>query len=179
MRESTCCFTGHRKVPPEQADSIFRTLRKTVSSLSKKGYKYFVTGGALGFDTMAAMAVIDEKRNNPDVNLILMLPCTTQAAMWSEKDRRLYENIKHEADTVTFISKEYFRGCMHERNRRLVDASSLCVCYMTRGSGGTAYTVKYAENQGVDVVNIADETAPCKSIKMSELILPKGKLKPV
>lgn len=47
-------------------------------------------------------------------------------------------------------------GCMHRRNRHLVDNSGVCVCYLTRNSGGTAYTVNYAKKQGVNVFNIAE-----------------------
>ena len=158
MRNNTCCFTGHRKLPYGQKEHVLDRLRKTVSDLAEKGYRNFVTGGALGFDTLAAMAVIDEKKHYPDINLILMLPCLSQSAMWSSEDRDIYDGIKQRADSVTFVSKEYFRGCMHERNRRLVEASSLCICYMTSDKGGTAYTVQYAKKRGLDVINIAKES---------------------
>lgn len=47
---------------------------------------------------------------------------------------------------------------MHRRNRHLVDNSGVCVCYLTRNSGGTAYTVNYAKKQGVNVFNIAEKS---------------------
>ena len=43
---------------------------------------------------------------------------------------------------------------MHKRNRHLVDNSSVCVCYLNRESGGTAYTVRYAKEKGLEIVNI-------------------------
>ena len=46
---------------------------------------------------------------------------------------------------MIYISKEKKKGCMHARNRYMIDNSSLCIAYMTRQSGGTAYTVKYAQ----------------------------------
>ena len=45
---------------------------------------------------------------------------------------------------------------MHRRNRHLVDNSGVCVCYLTKNSGGTAYTVNYAKKQGINVFNIAE-----------------------
>lgn len=155
MKDTTCCFTGHRKLPCGQREHVLDRLKQTVSELAEKGYRNFVTGGALGFDTLAAIAVLDEKKRYPHINLILMLPCMSQAALWSGKDRDLYDGIKRMADRITFVSKDYFRGCMHERNRRLVDSSSLCICYMTSDKGGTAYTVQYAKKQGLKVINIA------------------------
>ena len=44
---------------------------------------------------------------------------------------------------------------MHKRNRHLVDNSSLCICYLTKQSGGTAYTVSYAESHDLKIVNVA------------------------
>lgn len=46
------------------------------------------------------------------------------------------------------------RGCMHERNRRLVDNSAVCVCYLTQPAGGTHYTVEYARRQGLSIINL-------------------------
>ena len=39
----------------------------------------------------------------------------------------------------------------------MVDRSSVCVCYLTQESGGTASTVKYALRKGLFVRNLADE----------------------
>ena len=44
---------------------------------------------------------------------------------------------------------------MHKRNRYMVDNSGLCVCYWIRDKGGTAYTVHYAEKEGLKIINIA------------------------
>ena len=43
---------------------------------------------------------------------------------------------------------------MFKRNRHLVDNSSVCVCYLTKDSGGTAYTVRYAKEKGLEIVNL-------------------------
>lgn len=45
---------------------------------------------------------------------------------------------------------------MHKCNRHLmVDHSSVCICYFTRESGETAYTVNYARERELEVVNVA------------------------
>ena len=56
---------------------------------------------------------------------------------------------------MVYTAQQYARGCMHKRNRHLVDNSSVCVCYLNRESGGTAYTVDYAEKQGLEIINLA------------------------
>lgn len=156
MKEKTCCFTGHRNIPPEAYQLIFNKTKETIKNLIKKGYLYFCTGGALGFDTIAASAVLKLKERYPDIRLILVLPCLSQTRGWQSEDVKLYEEIKSRADNVVYISEEYTRGCMHKRNRHLADNSSACIAYLTESKGGTAYTVDYAKKHGLIIFNIAE-----------------------
>lgn len=155
MREMTACFTGHRSIPLMQRGTVRKKLEKTVRGLIAEGYRYFGAGGALGFDTMAADVILRLRNEFPDIKLILVLPCKTQAARWSEKDREIYEKQKAAADKVVYVAEAYYNGCMLVRNRRLVDNSSVCVAYLTHAGGGTAYTVSYAKQSGVPVISIA------------------------
>lgn len=82
-----CCFTGHRKIPENELSNLQKRLRKAVKGLLKQGVTTFYTGGALGFDTLAAQAVLNARRFHPQVKLILALPCHNQAARWKEGDR--------------------------------------------------------------------------------------------
>lgn len=90
-----------------------------------------------------------------DIKLILVLPCTTQTKGWSKDDIAVYEEIKSQADKVVYTSHDYFRGCMFKRNRHLVNGSSVCIAYLTQEKGGTAYTVNYARQSNVQVINLA------------------------
>ena len=83
------------------------------------------------------------------------LPCLTQTRGWRPEDIAEYERIKAQADKVVYTAQQYTRGCMHKRNRHLVDNSSVCVCYLNRESGGTAYTVRYARKKGLEIINLA------------------------
>ena len=74
---------------------------------------------------------------------------------YSDRFKR-YDDIKQKADKVVYTSQEYTRGCMHKRNRHLVDNSSACISYLTENKGGTFYTVNYAKSKGVEVINIAE-----------------------
>ena len=109
----------------------------------------------MGFDTIAAFAVLKLKERYPDIRLILVLPCFSQTRGWSQEDIEIYDDIKQKADKVVYTSQEYTRGCMHKRNRRLVDDSRYCICYLAERSGGTAYTVEYAQKKGLTVINLA------------------------
>ncbi len=155
MRGRTVCFTGHREIPLMKSIEIKKSLRITLEDLIARGYCYFGAGGALGFDTLAAQTVLELKTKYPQIRLILVLPCLSQADRWSDKDKVVYEDIKSRADKVVYTAQAYFSGCMHKRNRHLVDNSSICICYLTRNTGGTAYTVDYANKNGIKVINMA------------------------
>lgn len=154
MKEKTVCFTGHRDLPDGSQPVMFRRLKMVIQALYHKGYRYFGAGGALGFDTIAAQAVLSLKEKCPDIKLILVLPCKNQTERWDEIDKRVYEDILTLADKVVYVSQYYQRGCMQKRNRHLVDGSSLCISYLNKESGGTAYTVNYAKQKGLEIISL-------------------------
>lgn len=155
MKNITCCFTGHRNIPVNKREAVVQRLKTELSGLINNGYQLFMAGGALGFDTIAALTVLDIKKKYPHIRLILVLPCHNQTRGWNETDKQIYDYIKSSADKVVYTSQEYQRGCMHKRNRHLVDNSSVCICYLTEDTGGTAYTVNYAKSKNLTIINIA------------------------
>lgn len=157
MKNQTCCFTGHRKIPPEQYEDITKRLKTEITALIHKDIIYFGVGGALGFDTMAAKTVLELRELYPQIKLILILPCKTQTHGWSETNKKTYENIKKACNKYVYISDEYTCDCMNKRNRHMVNYSSYCICYLTKNSGGTAYTVEYAKRKKLKIINIAIE----------------------
>ena len=58
----TCCFTGHRVLSREELLHINRSLREVVKQRIEEGYSCFAAGGARGFDTAAALTVLEMKR---------------------------------------------------------------------------------------------------------------------
>lgn len=154
MREKTCCFTGHRDLSPEERALITGRLERVIVSLYQQGIRAYEAGGACGFDCLAARTVIRLRGSCPGMELILVLPCLTQTRGWRSEDVAEYERIKAQADEVIYTSQQYTRGCMHRRNRYMVDHSGVCVCYLTKDSGGTPYTVGYAKKRGLEIVNI-------------------------
>ena len=136
-------------------DGFSKRNHKEIASC-KIAHRTVSVRGALGFDTIAAFAVLKLKERYPDIRLILVLPCFSQTRGWSQEDIEIYDDIKQKADKVVYTSQEYTRGCMHKRNRHLVDNSSACISYLTENKGGTFYTVNYAKSKGVEVINIAE-----------------------
>lgn len=149
-----CCFTGHRSISAENIIKLPALLDTTISHLIEKGVTTFRTGGAVGFDTLCALKVLEKKKSNPDILLELCLPCKNQTDGWSEMDKSIYNYIISNADRVRYAHEKYVSGCMHDRNRMLVRDSDWCVAYCSSSKGGTAYTVKYALSYGLELINL-------------------------
>jgi len=149
-----CCFTGHRKITPTHMLKLPELLENEIERLIVAGVDTFRGGGAIGFDTLAELKVIEKKKQYGFIKLELILPCRDQTKKWGERDRTIYEYIASEADSIEYISDVYNSHCMHERNRRLVSGSDFCLTYFSHTSGGTAYTVNYAISHSVEVINL-------------------------
>ncbi len=152
MRERTCCFTGHRRMTAAQREVIAPWLERTVTDLIKQGVVYFGVGGAVGFDMLAAKTVLRLRHRFPQVRLIMVLPCRDMTERWSAFDREQLAHILREADKVVYIAPTYTDECMKQRDRHLVDHSSVCVAWLTQYGGGTGYTVEYARRRGIKVL---------------------------
>lgn len=162
-RLRTCTFTGHRNLTHAEMTAVEPALRRLITLLADHQVDTFITGGALGFDTLAAATIINLRRTLlPQIKLVLALPCPEQADRWSAADRALYHNIIEHADEVCMVSPAYVRGCMHKRNRYMVDRSSYLIGYVARPSGGSYATLQYAQKQGLHIQNLAPNAVQIK-----------------
>lgn len=155
MREQTCCFTGHRKLPLGKIESIVIRLNHEIDTLISQGVTDFISGGAIGFDQIAASLIIAKKEMGRDIRLIFALPCSNQDERWSKEQKKLYRGLLAEADEIVYISEEYTDDCMKKRNKHMVDRSAYCICALSYPRSGTGQTVRYARQKGIRVINVA------------------------
>ncbi len=149
-----CCFTGHRAFY-DNTKELSDILSVLLDNMITQGYTVFRAGGALGFDMLAAETILRKKEDGRNIRLELLLPCPEQDENWNAANKARYRRILSLADSKEYIADHYTPSCMHERNRRLVDGSSLCIAYLKHAKGGTAYTCRYAEKLGVKIINLA------------------------
>lgn len=156
MKNQTCCFTGHRDL---KDSTMFRKKLKSLITMLiiNNDVKFFGVGGALGFDTIASLCLLELKKKFHHIKLILVLPCPEQSKYWSKKDKMIYEKIKRNADKIVYISHNYTKDCMIKRNCWLVDNSGYCIAYCIKNKGGTHFTVNYAKNKGLKIFNLGIE----------------------
>ena len=150
-----CCFTGHRTMSSMPASTIKLKLENALINLIKnEDFTDFRAGGAIGFDSVAALAVLKLKMKYPHIKLHLMLPCKDQDKYFSPIEKEIYQFIIDNADSVTYIQEHYSDGVMFARNRALVDGADLCFAYLEKLEGGTYQTVNYARKQKVKAINL-------------------------
>ena len=153
----TVCFTGHRQIPDADLPKLTALLYTAIEEQILHGATTFRAGGALGFDTQAALAVLALRRKYPQIRLELYLPCPTQTRGWEENDRMLYTQILEQADAYRYTSTDYYQGVLQMRNREMIEGSDVCIAYLKSShGGGTAYTVQLALKRQLEFINLQD-----------------------
>ncbi len=157
MKKNTCCFTGHRKIRKGDEAAIRAVVREQVLALLEQDVTTFMVGGAVGFDMLAAETLLDlREKEGKELRLVSALPFLQWRENWPREAVEREDRILQGSDEILISAAGYSRQSYLHRDRRMVDASSVCVAYCSRRSGGTAYTVRYAMRRGVPVINIAD-----------------------
>ena len=163
MSRISCAFTGHRPAKfhwkYDEADgrciALKLALAEQIKLLVDVGVTQFLSGMAEATDTWSALSVLALREKNPVLKLHCILPCREQADKWTASSRNLYLSILERADSIVYVSRNYHKNCMLDRNRFLVEhASSLLAVYNGERRGGTAATVRYAQKMGREIIVI-------------------------
>ena len=158
------CFIGHRsqKLPWRfnEQDSRCVDMRKTTKEKIEQsindGYVYFISGMALGFDMICAEIVLELKKKYPHIKLVCAIPCKNQDKLWSDGYKKRYHKILSKADTIRYISEEYTKTCMLERNDYMLKNSSTVIALFNGLAGGTKSTIQKANRMGlkIEIINL-------------------------
>lgn len=147
--------TGHRpQFCPCGFDDNHEWVKKLKLNLSKTlkeiNPSEVIAGGAIGFDTWLAEVAIELK-----IPLSLYLPFPSQGDNWPKSSKDKYLAIKKEANKITFAGSEYNKTCFTKRDRDMVDDCDILFSLLSpeANSGGTYYTVSYAEKKNKTVIN--------------------------
>ncbi len=147
--EKTCAFTGHRVL---KKDIKLEKIDNIVDTLISQGYDTFLVGMALGFDLLCFERLLLKKNKN--IKIIACIPCKGQEGKYPSKEKERYKNLLEQADEKLYMFEEYENGCMFVRNRFMVENSSVLIAYFYKKSGGTYYTVNYAEKRKKNIIYI-------------------------
>ena len=149
-----CAFTGHRRIEQRHRARIDDLLSRAIAYAYSEGCRVFITGGALGFDTLAAREVIRFRLSHPEVALKMIIPCKNQSESWSAEQVSMYEYTLANADEIEYVADDYNDRCMRDRNQRLADSCDMLIAYVSRTNSGAAQAVRMANAQGKLVYNL-------------------------
>lgn len=153
QKETSATFTGHRSEKlPKSLNQTKETLRKEVLTAVNNGYTTFYSGMSYGFDLLAG-AVVLEMKEEFSLKLFAAVPFKGQENSYSTEDKKEYQRILSLCDEVLVSHEKFHRGVYHQRNRLMVDKSSLVIAY-SDGSGGSQFTVNYALSKGITIINL-------------------------
>lgn len=161
------CFTGHRKINDsynifsKEWEKVAISLNGEIENLISKGCVEFISGAALGTDTLAFLAVQSLKPKYPNIKNKLAIPFKGHDEMWMKENRELLKRMIELADEVIIVSdiKEYFRAYnvaqLQKRNEYMVDNSDVVIAVWDgRPSGGTTNCLNYANKVNRKIIEI-------------------------
>lgn len=147
----SCSFSGHRILGKDFNREL---LKDVIKEVIKRGYTTFLVGMAIGFDTECFDILNNLKKENENIKIIACLPCRNQDKSFRKEQKQKYQINLSKADKIICLNEEYINGCMHQRNRFMVDNSSILINYLRYNKGGTLYTVNYAKKKGKEIIYI-------------------------
>ena len=158
LRKHRCCFTGHR---PEKLNCdekmVKAKLKSAIQQAIQDEYVTFIVGMCRGIDLWAGEIVLDKKRKNSDLHLVAAIPHPDFERNWCEEDKTLYFKVLKNADIAKTIGNTYYKACYQKRNIWMAEHSSRVIAAYNGKQGGTRNTIKYAQNQGMEIINIFDK----------------------
>ena len=156
-----CAFTGHRpeRLPwggnedDARCRALKTLLRRAVQTAYDRGFRTFLCGMARGCDQYFAEAVLAAKADGaPQARLCALVPCPSQPDGWDAASLARYWALLAACDQVEVLEASYSPGCMLRRNREMVRRAQLLISVYDGASGGTASTVRLAEQRGIEVL---------------------------
>lgn len=156
---ATACFTGYRpqKLPwgENEGDARCNALKlrlvEQITAAYARGYRTFICGMAPGVDTYAAEAVLALSKVLGDMELVCAVPSPNYALRLPRQHRARYEALILGCARCAVCSESDGGDSMGQRNRYMVDNSSLVIAVYDGQRGGTHNTVAYAKEKGRDV----------------------------
>ena len=154
MEQYTVSFFGHRIIPDfNQAEKKVEELVRNL--LQQKEYVEFLVGRDGDFDQIVSSTVKRLQRCIRDDNsaLVWVLPYPTAELRNNEKNFSAYY------DTIEICGaaeSSHPKRAYQIRNRQMVDRSDLVVFYVEHNSGGAYQTMRYAQEKGKWIINLAE-----------------------
>ena len=154
LRPYTVSFFGHRIIEDfnqaeKKAEALIREL------ILQKEYVEFLIGRGGDFDKIVSSAVkrFQRRIRADNSSLVWILPYpTAELRNYEESFSAYYDEI----EICDAAQNSHPKRAYQIRNRQMVDRSDLVVFYVEHNSGGAYQTMRYAQEKGKRIINLAE-----------------------
>lgn len=146
---NTAFITGHRTFDyPFDYPSLHQGINELTNLAIEQGITTFLTGMALGTDTLAA--IIWTQRS---LTWKAIVPCSDQSQLWTYKQQQDYRQLLTKATEIKILYPQYQQGVMQGRDAWLVKNSDLCLAVWDgRKTGGAYLTIEMARKAKLPLI---------------------------
>ena len=141
----TVTFCGHAQI--SQSEKIEKWLYDVTQKLIEQGATTFFLGGYGAFDSLAASVLREQKKQYPQIELVLVLAYLNTGRNTSGYDSTVYPPL----ETVPR------RFAISHRNRWMVESADVVVAYVLHDWGGAATTLRCAKQKKKQIISYRDE----------------------
>lgn len=153
-KSKTVAFTGHRNINTDTSvlkDELTHIIREQYHN----GYTTFITGGAVGFDLLAAEVVLELQKEYTNIQLFCAVPYTGHHLYFRKESKQRYIHIADKATSNILLSAHYYDGCFLRRNDYMLEKCSLVIAYYAQiTKSGTGYTIRKAQEKNIPTINL-------------------------
>ena len=156
---TTCCVTGHRRIPAEQLEPVRQALAQELDRAIADGCTTFLSGFAEGTDLLFAGLVAQRMAENPALRLEAAIPY--QGRLDALRKAARTGALLVRCAEIHIAAAAYQPSVYAKRNRYMVErADRVIAVYDGRPKGGTAGTVRLARAMGKQLRLIPLAPAP-------------------
>ena len=141
----TVTFCGHAQI--SQSEKIEKWLYDVTQKLIEQGATTFHLGGYGAFDSLAASVLREQKKQYPQIELVLVLAYLNTERNTSGYDSTVYPPL----ETVPR------RFAISHRNRWMVESADVVVAYVLHDWGGAATTLRCVRQKKKQIISYRDE----------------------
>ena len=141
----TVTFCGHAQI--SQSEKIEKWLYDVTQKLIEQGATTFSLGGYGAFDSLAASVLREQKKQYPQIELVLVLAYLNTGRNTSGYDSTVYPPL----ETVPR------RFAISHRNRWMVESADVVVAYVLHDWGGAATTLRCVRQKKKQIISYRDE----------------------
>ena len=141
----TVTFCGHAQI--SQCEKIEKWFYDVTQKLIEQGATTFYLGGYGAFDSLAASVLREQKKQYPQIELVLVLAYLNTGRNTSGYDSTVYPPL----ETVPR------RFAISHRNRWMVESADVVVAYVLHDWGGAATTLRCVRQKKKQIISYRDE----------------------